>query len=143
MAPTLQTNGKAARLCVADVAEAKRLPADFLASLGVHDLPGGGVGIPYYDPAGTELFTRERESRRAGAKRFYQPTRVALQPYGMNRLDRAHKAGVLIVPEGESDCWALWHARTPRCRGGPLPVVGVRRVHRTNLHPRGARPGRR
>jgi hypothetical protein len=48
-------NSRAARLTVAALANAKRLPADFLTRLGLSDLPEGSVGIPYYDATGAEV----------------------------------------------------------------------------------------
>jgi hypothetical protein len=103
---------------VASLAEAKRLPVEFLAGLGVHDLPGGGVGITYYDhPNSEQLFVRERDSPRRKGKRFWQPPGVKLAAYGQWRIEEARKVGFLVVVEGESDCWALWH--------GGLPALGV------------------
>jgi putative DNA primase/helicase len=92
---------------VASLAYNKHLLADFLGgpSIGLTDLPPGGVGIPYYDETGHELFVRERESR---GSRFRQPKDVPLRPYGLWRLHEAAKEGVLILVEGESDCWTLW-----------------------------------
>lgn len=110
------TNGRMARrlsvLTVEDLAQAKRLPVDFLFKLGLHDLPEGGVGIPYYDPTGVKLFVRKRQALE-GSNRFYQPKGVPLQPYGQWRLEIAYKEGFLIIPEGESDCWALWFHEFP------------------------------
>jgi hypothetical protein len=86
--------------------------------LGVRDLPGGGVGIPYYDDAGNELFVREREASRRPGKRFWQPAGLRLRPYGLQFLGAARKKGRALVVEGESDCWAAWHHDQP-CLGVP------------------------
>src|SRR6516162_2031885 len=51
---TAPRNNKTAQLTVADLAEAKRLPVEFLSGeVGLRDLPGG-VGIPYHNAAGEE-----------------------------------------------------------------------------------------
>jgi hypothetical protein len=104
-------------LTIEALAKAKRLPADSLKELGLHDLPAGGVGIPYFGPSGEPLFVRERESPRCNGKRFYQPFGVRLAAYGQWRICDAARAGFLNIVEGESDCWALWH--------NGLPAVGI------------------
>src|SRR5262249_60563461 len=87
------------RLTVAVLAKAKRLPLDFLRSpaVGLSDLPGGGVAIPYYDMTGAEqLFVRERESPRHHGKKFYQPCGVSVRAYGQWRLHEAQNAGCVF-----------------------------------------------
>jgi hypothetical protein len=87
------------------------LTAEFLESLGLRD-GSRGVVIPYYDSSGGEV--RERTRTGLAAKDgTYQPTGVPLAPYGLWRLDKAHKAGHLVLVEGESDCWALWLHEVP------------------------------
>jgi putative DNA primase/helicase len=104
-----------AKCTLASLAYHKRLPVDFLseAKIGLRDLDGGGVGMPYYDVTAQELFVRERESRRCRSNRFWQPKGVSLRAYGEWRLPEAAKAGKLILVEGESDCWTLWHHGLP------------------------------
>jgi hypothetical protein len=102
-------NGK--HVTVAGLAQERRLPANFLADLGLADLPGGGVSVPYYAEDGAELFTRERD--RPGGPRFRQPSGVGLQPYGLWRLDEPRRAGHVYITEGESDAWTLWNAGMP------------------------------
>jgi putative DNA primase/helicase len=109
-AKSVDTNGRP--ITLADLARAKRLPVPFLEQLGVRDLPGGGVGIPYYGPAGEDLFVRQRDAP-GRSKRFHQPAGVPLVPYGQHRLAEAHKVGFLNLVEGESDCWTLWHHGLP------------------------------
>jgi hypothetical protein len=99
-------------LTLAMLAEAKRLPADYLRELGLHDLAGGGVGIPYYGPAGEEIAVKRRTAIKA-TEGSYWPRGTPLAAYGHWRLDRAARVGFLIVVEGESDCWALWHHGLP------------------------------
>lgn len=95
------------RVTLAWLAQAKRLGVESLECLGVYDLPGGGVGIPYHGEAGELLFVRTRGVP-GSRQRFGQPAGVRLQPYGLHRLGQARRAGYLLLPEGESDCWAAW-----------------------------------
>src|SRR5262249_49264767 len=115
---------------VAALAEAKRLPAEFLRALGLSDATfGGGVVIPYHDRAGNCVFERTRLTL-AGRNETRQPKGVALAAYGAERIDRAEKAGVLFVVEGESDCWTLWHHGLPAlgCPGSGTAAV-IEREH--------------
>jgi len=50
--PGGKSNG--GRLTLTALAEAKRLPVEFLEGLGLYDRPGAGVSIPYYDISGAE-----------------------------------------------------------------------------------------
>ena len=90
-----------------DLAEAKRLPADFLRGLGLHDLAAGEVGVPYWGPTGEEIAVKRRTALKA-KDGSYWPTGTPLAAYGQWRIADATKAAFLIVVEGESDCWALW-----------------------------------
>jgi hypothetical protein len=103
--------GKAVTL-LERLADAKRLPADFLRELGLDDLPEGGVGIPYYDVTGQEIAVKRRTALKA-TDGSYWPKGTPLAAYGQWRLDAAAKAGFLILVEGESDCWALWYHQLP------------------------------
>jgi hypothetical protein len=105
-------NGHADRATVAALASAKRLPADFLTGLGLSDLPKGGVGIAYYDATGAEVAIKQRTALKA-AEGSYWPKGKPLMAYGCWRIDRANKTGFLILVEGESDCWAVWHHGLP------------------------------
>jgi hypothetical protein len=89
------------------LAQAKRLPIQFLEELEIHDLTGGGIGIPYADDTGARLFIRERDSARCNGSRFHQPYGTKVAAYGQWRLSEAHKAGFMILVEGESDLWTL------------------------------------
>jgi hypothetical protein len=103
-------NGRA--VTVAELANVKLLPADFISTLGLIDLPDGGVGISYFDRSGKELAVKRRTALRA-TEGSYWPKGQPLSAYGLWRLDEAVKAGFLILVEGESDCWALWFHRLP------------------------------
>jgi len=105
-------NGNGSITTLANLAKAKRLPVKLLRDLGVEDLRGGGVSIPYYDAVGNELFRRTRGV--PGLNRpFNQPAGVKLQPYGQERLGDPRKVEFLVLVEGESDCWTLWHHKLP------------------------------
>jgi hypothetical protein len=112
--PSRDGNGKPCT--VAELAWAKHLdPAWLVGELGLTDLPGGGVAIPYHDEPGNLLFHRQRDV--PGGPRFRQPAGIKLRPYGLWRLDEARRVARLYVAEGESDAWSLWAAG--------LPAVGI------------------
>lgn len=92
---------------VLTLAASKKLDPQWLREQGVDDLPGGGVSIAYLDADGGELFRRKRDVP-GGRKRFDQPYRVPLRPYGLWRLADMDGSTRLHVCEGESDCWPLW-----------------------------------
>jgi Protein of unknown function (DUF3987) len=99
--------GKPKKRCtLAQLAQHKRLPAGWLRDeLGWHDLPGGGVGIPYRDVTGKPLYTKERRVLQGkGKDKFYTPSGVTQVPYGLDRLKMAVTLyGYLIIVEGETD----------------------------------------
>jgi hypothetical protein len=114
---TASCNGR--RLTVAALAEAKRLPLNFLRDqLGLNDLAdGAGVAIPYYDRSGEEPIASKQRTALNAKDGSYWPAGQRLQAYGQWRLDEAQRHGFLILVEGESDCWALWlHG---------LPALGI------------------
>jgi hypothetical protein len=106
---------------VATLAKAKGLDPAWLArELGLTDLPGGGISIPYFDIDGTESFRRERDNP-ARDRRFHQPAGVKLRPYGLWQLGDARRAGHVYLAEGESDAWSLWSE--------DLPALGIPGAH--------------
>lgn len=101
-------------ITVKDLAEAKRLPWPFLSLLGLADWRTG-VMIPYYLPNRTEA-PRSRlrtELCAKGSKWLGKKVDGEIVPYGLDRLAQARKAGYLLLAEGESDCWTLWHHGFP------------------------------
>jgi hypothetical protein len=103
---------------LAKLAAAKRLPEEFLRKeLGLHDLDGGrAAGIPYHTLDGADIAVKRRTALQA-KDGSYWATGIPPAAYGLWRLDLANKVGFLVLVEGESDCWALWHHG--------LPALGV------------------
>lgn len=100
------------KLTMAELAAAKCLPVEFLSNLGVRDSPRG-VLIPFYDwPNGECVAEKTRTALNARDGSFW-PKGLPLAAYGLWRLEDARKASFLILVEGESDCWALWHHELP------------------------------
>lgn len=104
---------------LAQYAEAKALPADFLRSLGLSDMHYMGqpaIRIPYLDARGLEAAVRFRlalEKGEIGDDRFRWRTGARLCLYGLWRLDAAREKGYAVLVEGESDCHTLWHHEEP------------------------------
>jgi hypothetical protein len=105
-------------LTLEEYAAAKRLPVPFLESLGLQTVYAHGkpaVRIPYYDQGGSETTVRLRltlqKTKREDRFRWRKGSKV--QPYGLWRLPDAHKAGYIILVEGESDCHTLWYHGLP------------------------------
>jgi hypothetical protein len=93
---------------LAQYAEAKQLPIEFLKNLGLRDMPYQGtpaVRIPYLVSGGATASVRFRIALDA-KDRFRWRTGDKPQAYGLWRLDT--KATVTLV-EGESDCHTLWY----------------------------------
>jgi hypothetical protein len=95
---------------VAQLADAKRLPVDFLKSLGITDFKYNGqpaIRIPYYSEDGQEIAIRFRLAL-FGDSRFKWRKGDHVLPCGLNRLATIRKVGWGLVVEGESDCWTCW-----------------------------------
>ena len=103
---------KIVRIALNDLALDKDVPVAFLRSLRLHDLADGGVGIPYRDPSGKQMFIKRRTALKA-KEGSYQPKGHKTMAYGLERLGDAKKAGYLIIGEGESDGWVAWHHDLP------------------------------
>ena len=50
---------------------------------------------------------------REGSRWTGNDTNGPLVPYGLDRLKTARQAGSIVLVEGESDCWTLWHHGFP------------------------------
>jgi hypothetical protein len=95
---------------LAELAEAKRLPVEFLEALGVRDREGGGVEIDYRDLTGKVIAKRTRDHYTLPPK---WPQGQSALIYGEDRLHEAVTAGYGVLVEGESDCWTLWLHEQP------------------------------
>jgi uncharacterized protein DUF5906 len=98
-------------MTVRALAKRKRLPVEFLQSLGLRD-QDHGVVIPYFDRDGG-LIAEKRRTAWVAKKGSWWPKGRKLAAYGQWRLHAARDAGYLLVVEGESDCWAAWAHRIP------------------------------
>jgi hypothetical protein len=95
---------------VAQIAEAKRLPVDFIQSLGITDFKYNSqpaIRIPYYREDGAEVGVRFRLAI-TGDNRFKWRKGDHALPYGLNKLATIREVGWVLIVEGESDCWVSW-----------------------------------
>src|SRR3990167_855763 len=91
------------------LAKAKALSLKLLLSLGIKDCPGG-ISIPYKTQNGG-LSPRHRIRRGLSSKDgFLWTGQGEIIPYGLWKIDGSK---FLILVEGESDCWSLWHHDYP------------------------------
>jgi hypothetical protein len=114
---------------LAQYAAAKRLPLDFLQSLGLTEITYEGypaVRIPYLDVGGLPgavQFRLALEKSAAGEDnrfRFKSGDKPTL--YGLSRLDRVRAARRAVLVEGASDCHTLWWHGIPALG---LPGAGI------------------
>jgi hypothetical protein len=101
-------------LTLAQYAEAKNLPLEFLRKQGLSDVYLQGsvaVRIPYLDMNGVAAATRMRLSM-AEEPRFVWKTGSKPVLYGLWRLS-ASKSKYVCLVEGESDAQTLWRHRFP------------------------------
>jgi biotin operon repressor len=98
-----------------EYSEEKQLPEDFLKGLGLRDvtyLDKPAVRIPYPDEEGQEVGVRFRVSLDGGEK-FKWRSGDKPGPYGLRLLEEIHRAGYVVLVEGESDCHTLWFHEIP------------------------------
>ncbi len=100
-------------LSLAELANAKRLPEDFLISLGVREGVNGVhhrpcVDIPYLDADGEERAVQKRIALHDEPRFLWRRGDKPI-PYGLSRLKDVPPRAALILCEGASDCWTLWH----------------------------------
>src|SRR5215218_6848885 len=89
-----------------EYSEEKKLPEGFLRGLGLRDvtyLKKPAVRIPYPDEEGQETAVRFRVSL-DGPEKFKWRSGDRPGPYGLRLLEESHRAGYLVLVEGESDC---------------------------------------
>ena len=101
-----------ATLTLAEYAEAKKLPIDFLRSLDLSEIHYQGrpaIRIPYFDEARTEVAVRIRTALNKSGDtddRFRWRRGAKLRLYGLWRNKRTD---CIVLCEGESDCHTLWY----------------------------------
>lgn len=101
------------RITVAALAADKALPEGFLRRLGVEETKNA-VKISYFLEDGTPApRQRIRTTLKARDGSKWSRGEGKPVPYGLWRLAEARKAGFLVLVEGESDCWTLWHHGFP------------------------------
>lgn len=102
-----------APLRLAELALKVGLPTEALVEYGCSD---GVIGVQmeYRGEHGRPLYSRARLSLEGG-QRFRMPPGQTPTPYGVWKLDEARKPAspALVIVEGESDCWTLWHCGIP------------------------------
>jgi hypothetical protein len=116
---TRNARNPALRVTVEALASNKKLPEEFLRSLGLTDMAGGGVKIPYFLSDGTPA-PRQRIRTALSARNgsHWDNKDGSIVPYGLWKLAEARDAGFLDLVEGESDTWTLWYHGFP-CLGMP------------------------
>jgi hypothetical protein len=102
-------------LTLAQYAEAKQLPIDFLTSLGLTECSyesATAVRIPYRLADGQDAAVQFRLAL-TGADRFRWRKGSKPLPYGLWRLHEAKTAGSIVLVEGASDAHTLWLHQIP------------------------------
>src|SRR3989440_12973648 len=119
-------DGHHAPLTLLDLALEKQLPWQFLFNLGVMEHPSGGLCIPYYLADGRPApRSRIRTALIAGVGSRWSKGKGQLVPYGLERLSDARKGRLLVLVEGESDCWTLWYQGFPALGLPGAEMAGV------------------
>lgn len=115
-----------AGLTVARYAAAKRLPLEFLRSLGLADATWYGkpaLEIPYRNESGQVIARRVRKALGSlDCWRWRKGAKAKGLLYGLWRLPAIREAGWVLLVEGESDCHTAWLKGLP-CLG--VPGVGM------------------
>ena len=91
---------------------AKRLPVEFLRSLGLTDMSYMGkpaLRIPYFNRNGEVVAVRIRIGMEGDKFRWRRNDKSCL--YGLNRL--SGETSYIVLVEGESDCHTLWSHGIP------------------------------
>lgn len=122
---------------LASYADAKRLPIDFLRSVGLSEIVYQGqpaVRIPYRLPDGTDgpvQFRVAVERPAEGGDRFRWKAGSKAIPYGLDRIKNARERGHLVIVEGASDAHTLWFHDEPAIG---LPGAGAWKEPRDAAH---------
>ncbi len=111
---TLQHSG----CTLVEYAAAKKLPLDYLQSIGLTELVYLGkpsVRMSYARPDGTEATARYRVQmeKTEHSDRFRWKKGSKAMPYGLDRLDGYRAGREVSILEGESDCHTAWFHGLP------------------------------
>ena len=107
--------GSGGGLTLETLAVAKKLPKNFLESLGLVEQRFKGqarVAIPYIHENGEVAAVRYRLSL-TGPQRFIWRRGDRILPYGLWKVGEIRRAGWCLLVEGESDCWTAWYHGIP------------------------------
>lgn len=108
--------GKRSPYTVSEYAQNKKLPVEFLKSLGLKDSRANGycrVVIPYYSESGELVANRYRNGPGSHIRFTWQRGAKAML-YGLWRLKEFREQGSeIILVEGESDTHTLWYHGIP------------------------------
>jgi hypothetical protein len=102
-------------LTLDQLANAKKLPVDFLKSLGLKDWKyedKPAVLMPYFDEKGEQLVWRYRIAL-DGKDKFRSKSGERLALYGLDMLAEIKQAGWVLIVEGESDRWTCVYHKIP------------------------------
>ncbi len=112
-------NGTHNSCTLAYYAQAKQLPVDFLADLGLSDMiytSRPAVRIPHFGVDGSEIGVCYRTAISKspdGDNRIRWKSGQKKVLYGLDRLQKARDRGYIIMVEGQSDCHTLWYHNEP------------------------------
>ena len=112
--PNRESHAASSGLTLAELSAAKKLPVEFLSSLGLEDCmyrKRPAVRIQYACPAGEIKAVRFRIAMEG--KRFVWRAGDKVQLYGLEKLTEIRKGGWVLLVEGESDCWTAWFYGIP------------------------------
>lgn len=124
--PAVKVRPKRIGHCTVEaLAEAKRLPVEFLEGFGLNNYEGTVI-VPYRTEDGRRAPRHRRRWEVHAGNGGSSWTGVRgewIVPYGLWRLSGEGRPFCFIV-EGESDCWTLWHAGLPA-----LGIPGATMTH--------------
>jgi hypothetical protein len=95
---------------VALLADVKKIPIDVLTGFGLQDIPDGGVRIDYVTPDGGPGRARLRWQITGLTGSTFDDSDNPITAYWVSRnRELAGRRDVVLLTEGESTCWTLWH----------------------------------
>jgi hypothetical protein len=110
---------------VSGLAQARRLPINFLRTHGVRDSKRG-VTFPYHNLAGEEVANRVRENLETSQPTKWGRAGGPTLPYiALETMQSARELGYTVIVEGETDSLTLWHH--------DIPAIGIPGSSMTNV----------